>query len=134
MASTPHMTDLRNLPPSLVAKGNGEWQGAVHPPARLPAARRFRLRFDRGVGYCLGGVVLGAAGCLLGACMPYHHPVAVMISVVWWGLFWGGFGTWLGALLGMLAERAPASLCHGPDSNADCGEDAADSGTIIREN
>jgi hypothetical protein len=29
----------------------------------------------------------------------------VAISVVWWGLFWGGFGTWLGALAGMLAER-----------------------------
>jgi hypothetical protein len=66
--------------------------------------------------------------------MPYYHPVAVTMSVVWWGLFWGGFGTWLGALLGMLAERAPASLRHGPDSNADCSEDAADSGTIIRQN
>jgi hypothetical protein len=58
--------------------------------------------------------------------MPYHHPVAVAISVVWWGLFWGGFGTWLGALAGMLAERAPASLSQGPDGKADRREQAAD--------
>jgi hypothetical protein len=51
--------------------------------------------------------------------MPYHHPVAVTISVVWWGLFWGGFGTWIGALVGMLAESASASSSPRPDGKAD---------------
>jgi hypothetical protein len=54
--------------------------------------------------------------------MPYHHPVAVAVNVVWWGLFWGGFGTWLGALAGMLAERAPASSSQRPDGKADRSE------------
>jgi hypothetical protein len=119
MASSPRLTDLRNAPPSLVTPGNGDWQRPVRPPRRPPTARPFRLRFDRGVGYCLGGVVLGTAGCLLGARMPYYHPVAVALSVVWWGLFWGGFGTWLGALVGMLAETAPAAASQGPDVKAD---------------
>jgi hypothetical protein len=26
-------------------------------------------------------------GCILGFCMPYHHPVAVVISALWWGIY-----------------------------------------------
>jgi hypothetical protein len=58
--------------------------------------------------------------------MPYQHSVAVAISVVWWGLFWAGFGTWLGALVGMLAETAPAASSQRPDVKADRREHAAD--------
>jgi hypothetical protein len=39
--------------------------------------------------------------------MPYHHPVAVSLSVVWWGVFCGCSGGIAVALLGMALERAP---------------------------
>jgi hypothetical protein len=35
--------------------------------------------------------------------MPYHHPVAVAISVVWWAVYLGCFGASVGALSGALA-------------------------------
>jgi hypothetical protein len=58
------------------------------------------------LGFWLGGISLGAAGCILGACMPYQRPVAVAMSVVWWGVYLGCFGASLGALLGLLTGRA----------------------------
>jgi hypothetical protein len=73
-----------------------------------------RLRFDRTLGFWLGGFVLGTAGCLIGACFPYHHPVAVMVSVLWWGFYFGWLGAGVGAGIGLLAERAPAPLSEGP--------------------
>jgi hypothetical protein len=59
------------------------------------------------IGFWLGGVGLGTGGCLLGALMPYGHPVAVTISVLWWGLYFGCFGASVGALVGVLTDRAP---------------------------
>jgi hypothetical protein len=41
--------------------------------------------------------------------MPYQHPVAVTISVLWWGIYLGFFGASLGAVLGLLTSRAPAA-------------------------
>jgi len=65
-----------------------------------------RRRFDRvSIGLCVGGISLGAVGCTLGACMPYHHPVAVAISVIWWGVYIGCFGASLGALVGLFTGR-----------------------------
>jgi hypothetical protein len=59
-----------------------EWKS----PARGP-------RLDRlTIGFWLGGGVLGMGGCILGVCMPYHHPVAVMISALWWGIYLGCLG------------------------------------------
>jgi hypothetical protein len=59
------------------------------------------------IGFWLGGGLLGTGGCLLGALMPYNHPVAKAISVLWWGLYFGCFGTSVGALVGVLTDRAP---------------------------
>jgi hypothetical protein len=59
------------------------------------------------IGFWLGGAGMGTGGCLLGALMPYHHPVAVTISVLWWGLYFGCFGAGVGALVGVLTDRAP---------------------------
>jgi hypothetical protein len=59
------------------------------------------------IGFWLGGVGLGTGGCLLGAWMPYRHPVAVALSVLWWGLYLGCLGAWVGALVGALTGRAP---------------------------
>ena len=59
------------------------------------------------IGFWLGGAGMGTGGCLLGALMPYRHPVAVAISVLWWGLYFGCFGASVGALVGVLTDRAP---------------------------
>ena len=58
-------------------------------------------------GFCLGGVVLGATGCILGACMHYEYPVAVAISVLWWGIYLGCLGASIGALFGLCRDRTP---------------------------
>jgi hypothetical protein len=59
------------------------------------------------IGFWLGGADMGTGGCLLGALMPYHHPVAVAISVLWWGLYFGCFGASVGALVGVFTDHAP---------------------------
>src|SRR5262245_5321856 len=71
------------------------------PRARLTR----RLRFDRSIGFLLGGFILGTTGAIIGACLPYSHPVGVMISALWWGIYSGCFGASLGALLGLWAEQ-----------------------------
>jgi hypothetical protein len=68
-----------------------------------------RRWFDRTLGFWLGAAILGTAGCIVGALMPYRHPTAVTISVCWWGIFFGCFGMNIGALLGLWAEQNPAS-------------------------
>jgi hypothetical protein len=59
------------------------------------------------IGFWLGGAGMGMGGCLMGALMPYRHPVAVAISVLWWGIYFGCFGASVGALVGVLTDRAP---------------------------
>jgi hypothetical protein len=53
------------------------------------------------------------AGCILGASMPYRHPVGVTISLLWWGFYLGCFGACLGAgvggLFGLRSDHTPAS-------------------------
>jgi hypothetical protein len=62
-------------------------------------------RFDRvSIGLLFGGVTFGSAGCIIGACMPYHHPVARAISVIWWGIYIGCLGAGLGALFVLLTS------------------------------
>jgi hypothetical protein len=113
MTSTPHLTNLRNPPPVSATAGDRDWEEAVRRQRGQPAAKPSRSRFGRVIGLWLGCLVLGAGGCLLGAFMPYRHPVAVTISALWWGTYFGCFGAWSGALAGALAERAPASLFRG---------------------
>jgi hypothetical protein len=59
------------------------------------------------IGFWLGAAGMGTGGCLMGALMAYRHPVAVAISVLWWGIYFGAFGASIGALLGLLANHAP---------------------------
>jgi hypothetical protein len=40
--------------------------------------------------------------------MPYHLPVAVVISTLWWGIYIGCFGASIGALIALFTERTPA--------------------------
>jgi hypothetical protein len=98
MATTPRLAELRNPSPSPITAGRG---------GRKRASRRPRL--GPTLGFWLGGAVLGTAGCIVGAWMPYRHPVAVTANVLWWGLFLGCLGASLGALLGLWAEQTPAS-------------------------
>jgi hypothetical protein len=48
--------------------------------------------------------VLGTVGGIVGVRLPYHHPVAVVISILWWSLYLGGLGASIGALIAELTE------------------------------
>jgi hypothetical protein len=97
VGSASHLTNLRCSPTSPITAEDEDCPRAVR-----------RFRFDRVSGFCLGGLVLGTAGCIMGACLPYDHPVAVTVSALWWGIYGGCFGANVGALLGLWAERTPA--------------------------
>jgi hypothetical protein len=96
-------TDRRKPIPSPLAAGKEARQRAV------------RHRFDHvATGFWLGGLVLGTAGCVLGGWLPYHHPVARVISGLWWGIYLGCFGASIGALVGLVTKRSPAPPARGP--------------------
>jgi hypothetical protein len=84
-------------PRDFSAPGEQAWGSVVH-------TRRFS---PPTIGFWLGGAGMGMGGCLLGALMPYHHPVAVTLSVLWWGIYFGCFGACVGALVGIDTDRAP---------------------------
>jgi hypothetical protein len=107
MAVTPLLTGERNPPGLPMTPADGERQRAVRPPRGRPVVGSSDRRFDRHIGFWLGGAILGTGGCILGACMPYRQPVAVTLSVLWWGIYFGCFGMNLGALLGLWAEQTP---------------------------
>jgi hypothetical protein len=103
MAKTRQLTDRQHRIPSSIPAGEREGQRAVD------------LGLDRvTLAFRLGGVILGMAGCILGAWMPYSHPVARTLSVLWWGVSLGCLGGSLGVLACVLTERAPASPSRGP--------------------
>jgi hypothetical protein len=60
--------------------------------------------------------------------MPYHHPVGVVVSVFWWGLYLGCFGMSLGALVGMWAEQDRGFASPGWDG---AGEPSAAANSLI---
>jgi hypothetical protein len=74
--------------------------GAAPPPA--PAG------IDRSaVGFWVGGFVLGVTGCVVGACMPYRHPLGVLCSALWWGVYLGCTGGSIVSLACWLTQRHP---------------------------
>jgi hypothetical protein len=84
------------------------WTGLTRRATTRGVASPAR-RLDRvSIGFWLGGVTFGAGGCILGACMASHHPIATAISAMWWGVYLGGLGASLGALLALFTHRAPA--------------------------
>ena len=83
---------------------------AVKSPATI------RRRLDRvTLGLCLGGVLPGMAGCAVGTVMPYRQAVAVALSALWWGIYLGGFGAALGAIIAEFTDRTRAVRLPGPD-------------------
>jgi formyltetrahydrofolate deformylase len=87
---------------------------AAGGPVRLEDGRDMPSPFVRDgsrpltMGFWLCGIGLAAVGCIVGAMMPYRHPVAVAISILWWGLYCGSFGASIGGLLGLRIGRRPA--------------------------
>jgi hypothetical protein len=77
--------------------------------------------FHRAVGFWVGGIVLGTAGCIVGAAFPYQHPVAVTASILWWGIYIGTFGASVGALIGVLVESSAAARSRNSDARAGSG-------------
>ena len=99
-------TDSRKPRLAPVIAENETWTGTTRAGRRRAIASPSR-RFDRvSLGFWLGGAALGIGGCMLGGCMPYQHPVARAISVIWWGIYVGCFGASLGALFGLFTQRA----------------------------
>ncbi len=96
MHNTMPSTARRSRTFALLAGGNSK---------RPNAARR--AWFNPLVGFRVGGIVLGTAGCLLGAFIPYREPVAVAIGVLWWGVYLGSFGASVGALIALFSEGTP---------------------------
>src|SRR5262249_32752966 len=90
----------------------------AHPPRSTEECQTaVRRRFAWvTIGFWLGGIGLGTAGCILGASLPYRYPAAIALSVLWWGIYLGCFGASIGAVFGSLAERNPASPFKGSDS------------------
>ena len=88
---------------------NRSWPDATANSERKCRARSPRLARHT-IGFWLGGGLLGTGGCILGVCMPYHHPVAVVLSALWWGISLGCLGASVGALIVWLTGRAPPQL------------------------
>jgi hypothetical protein len=84
--------------PKSTANGNGK--SASSRRKRRTADQRQWNRVT--VGFCVGGIAMGIAGCVLGAYMPYQHPVGISISVLWWGIYLGCLGASIGAGIGEL--------------------------------
>jgi hypothetical protein len=126
-------------PPSVpITTGNRNRQGTAPPPRWRAAAEPAGRRFDRvAIGFWLGGLALGTAGCLLGACMPYRHPVAVTISMLWWGVFLGCFGASIGAgvggLFGLWPDDTPASPPRAGTSGHRSSVQAASGATALAD-
>jgi hypothetical protein len=91
--------------PSTITAGKREQQKTV------------RREFDLvTIGFWFGSVVFFTVGCILGASQPYQHPVARVVSVVWWGIYIGCLGAGIGALLGLFTKPVPAPPAQEPDS------------------
>ena len=120
--------------PWVVSQALGEWKKAVPPQQAKAVAIPARRRVDRvTVGIFLGAVILGTTGCILGAVLPHRYPVAVAISVLWWGFYCGCLGASIGALIAQFTRRATtppsttldgdaASFITEPEGHAHSGE------------
>jgi hypothetical protein len=65
--------------------------------------------------------------------MPYHHPVGVAVSVLWWGIFFGCFGMNIGALCGLWAEQTPVPRSQLWDGAAKSSTGANGAASLARD-
>src|SRR5262245_12429867 len=90
MSHPPRRRKRRNPAPTAAA--------AAPPPAPAGSDRA-------AVGFWVGGFVFGGTGCVVGACLPYRHPVGVLCSVLWWGVYLGCAGASIVSLGCWLTQR-----------------------------
>jgi hypothetical protein len=133
MPATSSLRDPSNACRAPTTAGGWNWQDAVHSHIRQAAANSSTCprRFDRVIGVTLGGIVFGTGGCILGACMSYRHPVGITLSMLWWGIYFGCFGVWLGAVLGASVERIRNRLSERSRAKADKLDCARPAGVTI---
>jgi hypothetical protein len=110
MPNTPCTREQSTFFPSSVTEAKREQQ-------RVPRRPWSRIT----LGFWLDGILFGTAGCILGASLSYHHPVARVVSEVWWSIYFGCFGASLGVLPGLFLKRTSARDAAGkpptePDS------------------
>jgi hypothetical protein len=108
MLGAPTVTTARNRKQPRIAAGEDQ-QESVQARECEPAYQASKRPVDRvTVGFWLGAVILGAAGCIAGVRMAYAHSTAMAMSVLWWGLYFGCTGASFGALIGLWMDRTPA--------------------------
>jgi hypothetical protein len=111
MVNTACSTDSQKLTLVPVTAENEVWNrpGRAGRGQAGDSLSRWR-RFDRAtIGFWLAGATFGIGGCILGACMPYHRPAAIALSISWWGIYLGCFGASIGALFGLFTTSDPGS-------------------------
>jgi hypothetical protein len=101
--------ERRRSAPSTDSAGKAEPPRASRAPEEPALASLVHTRQLSPVtlGFWLGGAGMAIGGGLLGTMMPYRHPVAMALSVLWWGLYFGCFGASVGALVGVFTDREP---------------------------
>lgn len=130
MPTPSSLRDLRNIARAPTTAGREDCQDAVHSHFQKVAANSsaFPRRFDRVIGLTIGGILFGTGGCFLGASMPYRDPVGIAISMLWWAIYFGCFGVWLGAVLGASVERIRVWLSQKSRAKAEKLETARPTG------
>jgi hypothetical protein len=58
------------------------------------------------IGMLAGGLLLGALGVAVAASYSYAHAAGMVISLIWWGIYFGALGASIGALPGLFTQRA----------------------------
>src|SRR5262245_53179469 len=98
MKSTLRSTTMWNSCPILITKKKQNQPATPRPYKRPAALRAIRRQFDPlTTGFLVGGVTFAIGGCILGVYLPYHNPVGVNISMLWWSIFMGIIGAYVGA-------------------------------------
>jgi len=103
MVNTECSTDSQRPTLVPVTPEDEAWNRTAGVGGRQTVASLSRWRrFDRrSIGFWLAGATSGIGGCIFGACMPYQHPAAIVISIIWWGVYLGCLGASIGALIGV---------------------------------
>jgi hypothetical protein len=110
MTVTTSLTERRPSPLSPAATAKRGRRTTPRRSMGQPAPDPRRRPLDRvAFGFCLGGIALGIAGCLVGASVPYHRPIAVAASTVRWGVYLSCLGAGVGGLVGLCGKRTPVA-------------------------
>jgi hypothetical protein len=74
-----------------VAAAQRDWQRTARAHTSQPGT--YRCRFNpTTIGFWLGGLVLGIAGCIYAASLSYRHLVGAVVGLLWWAVYCGCLG------------------------------------------